>query len=215
MIENFAKNIVILILIIYPPPSSATGGELKLHMSPNETLTINKIYNVTIHIPVFVYSKNDTIESRVYELYRKEGVEYFKNLKLPIAIIGLGDILKGSSFEFFIISKVEEYQGVKKNISIEKKKKVKNEIKKVAYYAKKIINSTEYKKSIQYFKYGEEKFKELDFVYMEDVLGLDVMYYIASNVHMRYPRELYLLCGESINERPTCRDTFTYLDNLK
>uniref|UniRef100_A0A0N5B4D6 Uncharacterized protein n=1 Tax=Strongyloides papillosus TaxID=174720 RepID=A0A0N5B4D6_STREA len=215
MIENFAKIVVISILLIYAVPSSPVGDELKLHMAPNETLTISKIYNVTIQIPVFEFSVNETIESRVYELYSKEGVKYLKNLKFPLGIIGLGEVLNGSTFEFFIISKMEEYKGFKGNITIERKNEIRNEIKKAAYYAKKIINSKEYKESIPYFKYGEEKFKELDFAFMENVLGLDVMYHIASNVHMKYPRELYLLCGKSINERPVCRDTFNYLDNLK
>uniref|UniRef100_A0A0K0DT38 Uncharacterized protein n=1 Tax=Strongyloides stercoralis TaxID=6248 RepID=A0A0K0DT38_STRER len=179
---------------------------------PFSSLIINKRFKTTINVPTFIYSINETIQNRVYQLYNTKGVQYLSKLKLPKEIVDLGEILKNNSFEFFILTKLETYEN--RNTSIKEKKKIKNDIKKAVYYAKKIMNTKEYKKSIQYFKEGEKEFSELDFIYMEGVLGIDVMYNIASNVHMRYPREIYLLCGENIGERDICRSLFNYLDNF-
>ncbi|CEF66672.1 Hypothetical protein SRAE_2000133900 [Strongyloides ratti] len=206
------KNTIILIFLLKLFILLAKGNEEDKQNKFISPLTIKKHFKTVINVPIFTYLVNKTIQDRVYHLYNTKGVKYFSNLKLPIEIINLGEILKSSSFEFFIITKLEALENV--NISMEEKMAICNDIREAVMYAKRIMNSNEYKESIQYFKDGEKEFSELDFIYMENVLGLDVMYNIASNMHMKYPRELYLLCGESIDEKDICKSTFDYLEKF-
>uniref|UniRef100_A0A0N4ZRQ4 Lipoprotein n=1 Tax=Parastrongyloides trichosuri TaxID=131310 RepID=A0A0N4ZRQ4_PARTI len=176
-----------------------------------EELLIREHFKTNVIIPHIIYEKDPKVEKKAYELYGKYGYNYFSSLQLPLSVIELYDILKGDSFEVYITRKIEELEK-EKNVNVINK--IKSDIKEVVRLTKEIINSNEYKDSIGKFKAAEKKFAELDFKYMENVLGLDVMYHIASNVHIRYPRELYLLCGESINERDICKKTFNYLDKI-